>query len=146
MSRKRHSLSTRNYRFVSMVNVPRRYHWLCLLLIRSSKSCWIVVHTFRPGTVPTCSVALALNSLLVKTQDLLNMSSNRARYSSAVSPVLLKENSLRDCISPDSASVGHLKSISVAPVLRIAFSSSVSGTPEHRGSPGLQFVGEATAF
>ena len=27
--------------------------------------------------------------------------------SSAESPVLLKENSLRDCISPDSASVGH---------------------------------------
>ena len=100
--------------------------------------------------------------------------------SSAESPVLLKENSLRDCISPDSASVGHcneknalnaykqrreqfsphcfyrnkstscqiprndqngfvltLKSISVAPVPRIAFSRSTSGTPEHSGSPGL---------
>lgn len=100
--------------------------------------------------------------------------------SSAESPVLLKENSLRDCISPDSASVGHcneknalnaykqrreqfsphcfyknkstscqiprnnqngfvltLKSISVAPVPRIAFSRSMSGTPEHSGSPGL---------
>lgn len=51
-------------------------------------------------------------------------------YRNKVHPAKFRENDQNDFVLT-------LKSISVAPVPRIAFSRSMSGTPEHSGSPGL---------
>lgn len=47
---------------------------------KTFSTCWIVIQSFLLGTGKFCCAALELNSFLVTVHDLLNISSNKARY------------------------------------------------------------------